>query len=218
MHLDVELTLWRNLVEATTASIALHINNSETVACVLTNALEACEQTRLNSCLQLLGTLLELLLFLACFLHNLVELVLLLSEGSLAVLNEVVCVVEFLSLVLYLSQRLTNFLVAKLYLQALKLYFLCERVILAVVLHVIELHLVTLHACLCLVNLRTLLSHGILKLGYLVADFLHTDVKTFNLVLQVLHLKRKFTAQRAFLVDSRQSGLELIKSLQLLFH
>ena len=47
VHLDVELTLWRNLVEATTASIALHINNSETIACVLTNALEACEQTRL---------------------------------------------------------------------------------------------------------------------------------------------------------------------------
>ena len=32
VHLDVELTLWRNLVKAATASIVIHIHNAQTVA------------------------------------------------------------------------------------------------------------------------------------------------------------------------------------------
>ena len=41
VHLDVELALWRNLVEATAACVALHVNDAKTVAGVLTYALEA---------------------------------------------------------------------------------------------------------------------------------------------------------------------------------
>ena len=40
VHLDVKLTLWRNLVETSTASITLHIDNPQTVACILADALE----------------------------------------------------------------------------------------------------------------------------------------------------------------------------------
>jgi hypothetical protein len=34
VHTDIELTLWWNLVEATSAGIALHRNNSEAIACI----------------------------------------------------------------------------------------------------------------------------------------------------------------------------------------
>ena len=40
MHLDVELPLRWNLVEATTTSITLHINDTQTVASVLADTLE----------------------------------------------------------------------------------------------------------------------------------------------------------------------------------
>lgn len=60
VHLDIELALWRNLVEATTAGVTLHIHDAKTVAGRLTNTLEAGQQTRFNFRLQLLGFLLEL--------------------------------------------------------------------------------------------------------------------------------------------------------------
>ena len=49
VHLDIELTLWRNLVEATTASITLHIHDTQTIASTLADTLEAAEQTSVDS-------------------------------------------------------------------------------------------------------------------------------------------------------------------------
>ena len=40
VHLDVEMALWRNLVEATAASVALYIDDAKTVTCALADALE----------------------------------------------------------------------------------------------------------------------------------------------------------------------------------
>ena len=40
VHLDVQLALWGNLVEATATSITLHIDDTQTIACILANTLE----------------------------------------------------------------------------------------------------------------------------------------------------------------------------------
>ena len=40
VHLDIELTLGWNLVEATTTGITLYINNTQTIAGIATDALE----------------------------------------------------------------------------------------------------------------------------------------------------------------------------------
>ena len=48
VHLDIQLALRWNLVEATTTSITLYVNDTQTIASTLTNTLEAREQTRLN--------------------------------------------------------------------------------------------------------------------------------------------------------------------------
>ena len=48
VHLDIELALRWNLVEATATCITLHVNDTQTVAGTITDALEALEQTWLN--------------------------------------------------------------------------------------------------------------------------------------------------------------------------
>ena len=109
-------------------------------------------------------------------------------------------------------------LIAKLYLKCLKLNFFLQRVILTVVLHVVELFVVFLHAYLCSGDLSLLLGDSLLEVFYLVLDLLHTGGKTGNLVLKVLHLERQLSSEGSFLVDGRQCGLQLVKSLQLLFY
>ena len=80
VHLDVELPLRRYFVETTAASVTLNINDSQTVARVLTNAFEAAQQTSLYLCLEQFGFIYQLILLFARLLHNLIELVSLLFE------------------------------------------------------------------------------------------------------------------------------------------
>ena len=70
MHLDIELALRWNLVEATATCVTLHVNDTQTVAGTITDALEALEQTWLNLLLELECLLLQILLFLTGFSHN----------------------------------------------------------------------------------------------------------------------------------------------------
>ena len=121
-------------------------------------------------------------------------------------------------LVVNLSQCLAYLLVTQLDFKALELDLLCQGVVFAVVLHVVELTLVALYALLGLLNLALLLCHGVLKLLYLILDFSNADVQTFNLVVQVLNFKGQLATERTLLVDGRQCGLKLIKGLQLLFY
>ena len=113
---------------------------------------------------------------------------------------------------------LTNLLVAQFNFQLLELNLLGQRVVLAVVLHLVQLHLIALHAGLSLLNLALFHHDSILELSNLVLDFLHTSHQARNLVFQVLHLQGQFAAQCAFLVDARESSLQLIKRFQLLFY
>ena len=86
MHLDVQLALRWNLVEATATSIALYIYNTQTVAGTLADTLEAGKQTWLDFLLQFSSFFLQVLLFLTSFLHDSVELSTLLNQTSFAVL------------------------------------------------------------------------------------------------------------------------------------
>ena len=40
VHSDVQLALWGNLVKTTATCITLHINDANSIACILTNTLE----------------------------------------------------------------------------------------------------------------------------------------------------------------------------------
>ena len=117
-------------------------------------------------------------------------------------------------LVLNLHVSLLNLLVAKLYLEALELDFLCQRVVLAVVAHLVELLLVALYALLSLCYLALLLSDSLLEVCDVALYVLHTCLQACNLVFKVLHFKRQLAAQCALLVDSRESGLKLVEGLQ----
>ena len=88
MHLDVELTLGRNLIEATATSIALHIDDAESVAGILADALEAGEQTRFYLQFEFFCFFLQLFFFLTRFLHDFFQFAALLVEVSIAVGNE----------------------------------------------------------------------------------------------------------------------------------
>ena len=60
-HTNVELTLGRDFVEATTTGITLYINDAQTIARIFANALEGCEQTGLEGLFKVLGRFAELL-------------------------------------------------------------------------------------------------------------------------------------------------------------
>ena len=218
MHLDVELALGRNLVEATTTCVALHIDDAEAITSALANALEATQQTWVDFRLQLFGLSLQLLFLVLRLLHDLVELALLLVESHLAVLDDLLVHLHVALLLLHLDHGFANLLVAKFDFQRLILDFLGQRVVFAVVLHLVQLVLIAVYACLSLVDLGLLLENGGLEILDVGLDFLNTNGQSGNLVFQVLHLERQFATQGLLVVDSRKCGLKLVKGLQLLFH
>ena len=218
MHLDVELTLGRNLVEATATGITLHIDDTQTVTGILTDTLERGEQTGLDLRLQILHLFLQLIFLSTGLSHDLLEFRLLHIQVTLTLSNHLLISLQLVLLLLNTSVGLTDLLVAEFNLQCLELDFLAQCVILTVVLHLIELTLITSHAGLSLNDLTFLLGDGALELSNLVLDLLNTGGQTFDLIFQVLNLKRQLTSQCTLLVDSRECSLKLIKGLQLLFH
>ena len=218
MHLDVELTLGWNLIETTTAGITLHINNTQTVAGIFTDALERSEQTGLNLNLQLLDLLLQFLLFGTGFFHDLVELSLLHIEGLTTVINDCLILLQLSLLLFNLEGGLLDFLVAELDFQRLELDFLRQCVVLTVVLHVVQLRLVALYASLGGLNLALLLGYGTLILVDVVLDLLDAGGETCNLIFQVFYFQRQLTSEGTLLVNLRERGLQLIEGLQTLFY
>ena len=51
MHLDIQLTLGWNLIEATTTGITLYIDDTQTITRILTDTFERSQQTWLYLCL-----------------------------------------------------------------------------------------------------------------------------------------------------------------------
>ena len=218
MHLDIELALWRNLVKATTTSITLHVDDAQTVAGILADALEAGEQTIFNLRLVFLGFRLQLLLFLTRLLHDFVELALLVGQCDQTVFLQCNSLLQVVVTLIDANQSLFDFLLAELNLESLELYLLCQRVILAVVLHLVELLLIAVDIRLGLVDLALLHRDSALVVLDFVLDLLNTSVQTGNLVFQVLHFERQLATHGALLIDTRKRCLQLIQRLQLLFY
>ena len=205
VHLDVELTLGRNLVEATATGITLHIDNAQSIARALPDALEAAEQTGVygrHLCFQILSLGLQLFLFLSSFLHDFIQfatlqlkILLTLSYGLLRLFQLLLSLCHFLT-------GLADFLVAELNLEFLKLYFLVQRIIFAIVADIVELFFLTLHAFLRLLNLISLCGHSALEIINFPLDLLEAILQSLNLILQVTHFERQLATEGALLVDA----------------
>ena len=204
MHLDVELALWRNLVEATAASVALYIDDAKAVTCALADALERGEQTWFDLRFEFLCLHLQMVFLGACLLDDVVEFVTLHFEFLYVVVEVQLCLLAFGNLVLNLLLCLAYLLVAELYLELLEFNLLAESVVLAVVSHIVELQLVSLHACLSLDDVALAVVDSFLKLINLVVDLVDANFQTFDFVFEVLHFKGQFASQGFFLVDGRQ--------------
>ena len=218
MHLDVELTLRRNLIKAATAGIALHIDDAQTITGILADTLKRSQQARLDLSLQLMGFLAQSLFLHACLIHDLVQFALLHVEVTLFLLKHGSGAIQLHILLLDAALGLTDLLVAEFDLQRLELNFLRQCVILTVVAYVVQLLLVALHQVLRLDDLATLLRDGAIELVYLGLDTLDTRSQTFNLGLQVFYLQRQLTTQGSLLVNRRQGGLQLEEGLQFLLY
>ena len=218
MHLDVELALRWNLVEATATCITLHVNDTQTVAGTITDALEALEQTWLNLLLELECLLLQILLLLTGLSHDRLKFRTLHYQALLAVSLLVLSLVKVVQTLVNHLLSLADLLAAKLDFQLLELDFLAQSIILAVVAYHFELLLVTLYASLSILNLALLLVNGAVKLLNIGLNLLDTGGETSNIVFQILNFERQLTSQRTLFINCRQSGLKLIESLQLLFH
>ena len=176
MHFDVELTLGRNLIEAATTGVTLHIDDTQSVARTLADALEGTEEARLDLDFQVLGTLLEHGLLLAGLRQDILQLALFLVKILLTLLALGLGYLQVVGTVSHLVRCLLDFLVAKFHLQTLVIDLLAQRVILAVVAHLIELVVVTLQVGLCLLHLTLLHRDSRLKLLDFCVDFLDTGV------------------------------------------
>ena len=126
VHLDIQLALRRNLVEATTAGITLHVYDAQSVAGTLADALEAGEQTWLNLLLKLKSLLCKALLLFAGLSHDVLKLRTLLYQSVLTVGLLLLSLVKVVLTLTHLCQALANLLVAKLDFQLLELDFLAR--------------------------------------------------------------------------------------------
>ena len=126
MHLDVELTLGWNLVEAATTGITLHVDDTQSVACVFADTLERREQTRLNLLFKHLGLLLEFLLFGTGFLHDFAEFALLDGQVALLFLDNGFVLYQLLVFLGNATLSLIDFLVAQFYFERLELNLLAR--------------------------------------------------------------------------------------------
>ena len=73
-HTNIQLALGGDFIETATASIALHVNDTQSVAAVLTDTLECQQQTGFYGSLQFFGSFAQLLFLRPCFGNNVVQL------------------------------------------------------------------------------------------------------------------------------------------------
>ena len=139
MHLDIELALWWDFIEASSTSIALYIDDSQSVARISTDALETGKQTWFDFRFQISHLLFQLLFVFACLLHDFIEFAFLLFQSQMALFNQFFCSDHVVFLLLNANKCLIDFLVTEFYFQCLELYFLAQRIVFAVVLHLVEL-------------------------------------------------------------------------------
>ena len=190
MHFDVELTLRWNLIEATTAGITLHINNTETVASVFTDTLEWRKETWFNLSLKVFHLNFQFFFLCTSFVHDLVEFVLLHFQGLTTVFDVFLIDSELLFLLCHTILSLSDFLITEFDFKFLKFDFFCQSVIFAVVLNLVQLLFVTFHADFGVFDIAFFLYDGSLILIDICLDFLDTSCQSFDFIFQVLYFQR----------------------------
>ena len=196
MHLYLHLALCRDAVEATAASVALHIDHAQTVAGILAYALEGLEQAVVVKLVfQFLGLYAQFFFLVLGLRHDFLELALFLAQHVLGVFKLCLAVVGLEAYGVDLASSLVYLLLGKFDVELLVLDFLGQVVILAVVAHVVlVLGVFVDHGCGLVDGLVLLLNIG-LELGNLVVAVLETGLETFDFVFQVLDFERKLAAQ-----------------------
>ena len=217
-HADVQLALRRYLVVAATACITVHRHDAQTVAAVVTDALEGTQQTRLYGALQVLGSLAQALFLCPGVGNNLVQLALLDIQVGATLVDECVAVGHLMSLALHECLGFAYTLLVELVVQFGILNLLGQVVILAVVSHAVHLSLVA--GDIGIVDLDVLVHHSDITLDdlHLLANLLYSGGESLNLIFEVLHLARQLAAQSLHLVNLGQSGLQRIEVLEFLLH
>ena len=182
VHLDFELLLRGDTVEAAAAGVALDVNNTQTVAGIFADALEGIERIGVDFRLELLGLLTEALLVLTGFGNNLLELGTLFGEHVLGVLNALFGSLDFSRFVLDLARIVVDVFLAKLDFEGLELYFLGEKVELAVIAHVVELLLIGSDFALRINDFLALLHEFVVEGGDFGLVVFDTGVQALSLI------------------------------------
>ncbi len=139
VHLDLHLLLRRDAVEAASTGIALYVYDAETVAGVVTDALEGFECALVDARLYLLGLYAQTLFVLFGFRYDFVKLRFLFFKNVLAVGKTLFGSDNVVVFSVYGTGILVEVLFAKLDFKCLELNFFRQEVKLAVVSYIVKL-------------------------------------------------------------------------------
>ena len=214
MHLDIELSLWRNLIEASTACITLDIHYCQTVTRIFPYSFKCSQQAGFYLLFQFFGFISQLFFILTRFRHDFVELLFFLLQVG-TTLNQIrLTGFDFFFFGFLLCCKLANPFFTKLYRQILKLNFFCQKIKLTIVPHIILLCRIFLYKSLRIFNLLFLLG----DLGLQVRDFalevFHPCFESRNFIFEVLHFKGKLSSQCLNAVNLREHCLQFIQRFQ----
>ena len=196
----------------------MHVDNAETVARTLANALEGGEQTRFDVGFECLGFFAQLLFFRFGLRNDFVEFRTFQLEILLAYTQRLIAAVEIALLEFDEAFCFADFLFQQFDFQPLEFDFLRQVIVFAVVAHVVELLLIARHHFLRCGNVLVFVSDVRFDCVDLLFVLLQTVGQSLDLVFQILHFERKFAAQSLDFVNLGKFGLQLVEVFQLLFH
>ncbi len=124
---DIQLSLGRDFVEATTTSITLYIYDTQSIARVLTDTLERLKQARFNLGFKLFGFVSQLFFFLLGFRDDFVQFVLLDVQVFLSFFQRFCALCSFSRFLLFLCSKLFDSSYRKAPFPESGIRFLCSR-------------------------------------------------------------------------------------------
>lgn len=215
---DIDLALWRDAVEAATASITVYHNDAQSVAGILADTLECCKGAFVHKRFEALCTSDEAFLFVASLANDVLEIVLLFVENVGLVLNFLLGGFDIFHTVVYRAFDFADSLFAEFDFEGFVFNFLGEVVEFVVVAHVEELLVITLDEELLVFDFVLLvgaLCFEVLDLCLIAFD---TCVKPLDGVFKILNFAWKFSADVADAVDFAQKGLKFEEGFEALFY
>lgn len=213
VHLDFDLLLRGNAVEAATAGVTVDDDDAETIAGILADTLECIESTVVDTGFERLGTTDEIFLFGAGFVDDIVEVGFLLGQNLSLVYDILLDRSDVGLAVVDFALDFANVLLAEFDFESLVFDFLGKIVEFVVVAHIVELLTIALDERLLVLDLVLLGSTLDLEILDIALIALYAGVKTGDSVLQVLHLERELAADVADAVDFGENGLEFVEGL-----